>query len=105
MSQSALPKLLIVGEPGALLKGRTLEFCRTWSNQTEVTVSGVHFLQEDSPDEIGQALQAFVKSVPSTVSPPARWSSDGSIHVTAPRGRECLRTGGVNAKSTQQPSL
>jgi haloalkane dehalogenase len=68
MSQSALPKLLIVGEPGALLKGRTIEFCRTWSNQTEVTVSGVHFLQEDSPDEIGEALQAFVQSVRRTVS-------------------------------------
>jgi haloalkane dehalogenase len=61
MSQSALPKLLIVGEPGALVKGRTLAFCRTWPNQTEVTVKGVHFLQEDSPDEIGKALQDFVK--------------------------------------------
>jgi haloalkane dehalogenase len=63
MSQSALPKLLIVGEPGAIIKGRTLEFCRTWPNQTEVTVKGLHFLQEDSPDEIGRALQEFVKSV------------------------------------------
>ena len=63
MSQSGLPKLLIVGEPGALMKGRTLEFCQTWLNQTEVTVKGVHFLQEDSPDEIGKALQEFVKSV------------------------------------------
>ena len=45
------------------IKGRTLEFCRTWPNQTEVTVKGVHFLQEDSPDEIGKALQEFVKSV------------------------------------------
>ena len=63
MSQSALPKLLIVGEPGAIIKGRRLEFCRTWPNQTEVTVKGLHFLQEDSPDEIGRALQGFVKSV------------------------------------------
>jgi haloalkane dehalogenase len=63
MSQSVLPKLLIVGEPGAIVKGRTLEFCRTWLNQTEVTVKGVHFLQEDSPHEIGKALQEFVKSV------------------------------------------
>jgi haloalkane dehalogenase len=63
MSQSALPKLLIVGDPGAIIKGRTLEFCRTWPNQTEVTVNGSHFLQEDSPDEIGKALQGFVKSV------------------------------------------
>ncbi len=63
MSQSTLPKLLIVGEPGAIVKGRTLEFCRTWPNQTEVTVKGLHFLQEDSPEEIGKALQEFVKSV------------------------------------------
>jgi haloalkane dehalogenase len=62
MSQSALPKLLIVGEPGAILKGRMLEFCRTWPNQTEVIVKGVHFLQEDSPDEIGRALRELVKS-------------------------------------------
>jgi haloalkane dehalogenase len=63
MSKSALPKLLIVGEPGAIMKGRALEFCRTWLNQTEVTVKGLHFLQEDSPDEIGRGLQEFVKSV------------------------------------------
>ena len=56
MSQSALPKLLIVAEPGVLIKGRMLEFCRTWPNQTEVSVKGLHFLQEDSPDEIGRAL-------------------------------------------------
>ena len=62
MSQSALPKLLIVAEPGVLIKGRMLEFCRTWPNQTEVSVKGLHFLQEDSPDEIGRALKEFVKS-------------------------------------------
>ena len=62
LSRSAIPKLLIVSEPGALLRGRALEFCRTWPNQTEVRVKGVHFLQEDSPEEIGQALQEFVKS-------------------------------------------
>jgi haloalkane dehalogenase len=55
MGQSALPKLLIVGDAGAITKGRTLEICRTWPNQTEVTVRGVHFLQEDSPDESGTA--------------------------------------------------
>jgi haloalkane dehalogenase len=58
-----MPKLLIAGDPGAIIKGRTLEYCRTWPNQTKVTVKGLHFLQEDSPDEIGRALQAFVKSV------------------------------------------
>jgi haloalkane dehalogenase len=63
MSRSKLPKLLIAGEPGAIVRGRTLEFCRTWPNQTEVTVKGVHFLQEDSPAEIGTALRQFVESV------------------------------------------
>jgi haloalkane dehalogenase len=63
MSESSLPKLLIVGEPGAIIKGRILEFCRTWPNQTEVKVKGTHFLQEDSASEIGRALQEFVKSV------------------------------------------
>jgi len=63
MSKSAIPKLLIVGQPGAIVRGRTLEFCRTWPNQTEVSVKGIHFLQEDSPDEIGQVLQSFVESV------------------------------------------
>jgi len=37
--------------------------CRAWPNQTEVTVKGLHFIQEDSPDEIGQAVAAFVKRV------------------------------------------
>ena len=63
MSQSSIPKLLIVGEPGAITRGRTLDFCRSWPNQTEVTVTGIHFLQEDSPHKIGRALQDFVKSV------------------------------------------
>ena len=59
MAQSPIPKLLIVGNPGAIVRGRTLEFCRTWPNQTEVQVNGVHFLQEDSPHEIGSALRQF----------------------------------------------
>ena len=39
------------------------EFCRTWRNQTEVTVEGIHFVQEDSPDKIGEALAHFVRSL------------------------------------------
>jgi len=65
MCRSGVPKLLIVAEPGAIIKGRVLEFCRTWRNQTEVKVKGLHFLQEDSPNEIGKALESFVKSLPS----------------------------------------
>jgi haloalkane dehalogenase len=60
LCQCEIPKLLIVGQPGAIIRGRTLEFCRSWGNQTEVRVKGLHFLQEDSPDEIGEALQEFV---------------------------------------------
>jgi len=63
LSQSQVPKLLILGDPGAIITGRTRDFCRTWRNQREVTVRGRHFLQEDSPDQIGVALREFVMSV------------------------------------------
>jgi haloalkane dehalogenase len=63
LCQSQIPKLLILGDPGAIITGRTRDFCRTWRNQREVTVRGRHFLQEDSPDQIGVALREFVMSV------------------------------------------
>jgi haloalkane dehalogenase len=56
LSMSDVPKLLISAQPGAIVTGPTLEFCRRWPNQQEVTVAGVHFIQEDSPDEIGAAI-------------------------------------------------
>jgi haloalkane dehalogenase len=56
LSRSALPKLFINAEPGAILIGAQREFCRAWPNQREVTVRGSHFIQEDSPDEIGAAI-------------------------------------------------
>ncbi len=56
-----LPKLLIHGAPGALVRGRVLEAVRAWPNQTEVAVRGVKLLQEDCPDEIGTAIAAFVR--------------------------------------------
>ncbi len=56
LKESSVPKLFINAEPGAILTGDMREFCRTWRNQTEVTVAGKHFIQEDSPDEIGQAI-------------------------------------------------
>lgn len=56
LSQSDLPKLFINAEPGAILRGPARDFCRTWPNQTEVTVDGIHFIQEDSPHEIGRAI-------------------------------------------------
>jgi haloalkane dehalogenase len=58
--RSPLPKLVINAEPGSLLIGRARQFCRGWPNQQEVTVPGIHFIQEDSSDEIGSALARFV---------------------------------------------
>jgi haloalkane dehalogenase len=60
MAQSEIPKLFINGDPGAILIGRPREFCRTWPAQTEVTVPGLHYLQEDSPGLIGQALSEWL---------------------------------------------
>jgi haloalkane dehalogenase len=56
LAVSPVPKLFVNAEPGAILLGAQREFCRGWPNQTEVTVPGSHFIQEDSPDPIGEAL-------------------------------------------------
>ncbi|MGD8833244.1 MAG: haloalkane dehalogenase [Pseudomonadales bacterium] len=56
LAQSDVKKLFINADPGAILTGKVRDFCRSWPNQTEVTVSGSHFIQEDSPDEIGRAI-------------------------------------------------
>lgn len=60
LSKSGIPKLFINAEPGAILVGRARDFCRTWGNQEEVTVKGKHFIQEDSPDEIGESIAKFI---------------------------------------------
>jgi haloalkane dehalogenase len=60
LAKSNLPKLFIAAEPGSILVGRALEFCRRWPNQREAKVRGIHFVQEDAPDEIGTALRDFV---------------------------------------------
>ena len=59
MVSNDLPKLFINGDPGAILIGKPREFCRSWQNQTEVTVRGSHFLQEDSPEEIAETLASW----------------------------------------------
>lgn len=60
LAESAMPKLFVNADPGTILIGAQREFCRGWPNQTEVTVAGTHFIQEDSPHEIGAALAAFL---------------------------------------------
>lgn len=62
-SASDMPKLLISADPGALLTGNQLEFCRSWRNQTEVKVRGSHFIQEDSADDIGRALRNWLVNI------------------------------------------
>ncbi len=63
LQQSEIPKLFINANPGSILRGPQREFCRSWPNQTEVTVPGLHFIQEDSPDEIGQALASWLRGL------------------------------------------
>lgn len=63
LAQSDVPKLFINAAPGSILTGEQRDFCRTWPNQTEVTVNGIHFVQEDSPDEIGHAVAEFVQGI------------------------------------------
>jgi haloalkane dehalogenase len=63
LATSDVPKLFINADPGSILTGRQREVCRAWPNQQEVTVKGLHFLQEDSPDAIGPAVAEFVRRV------------------------------------------
>ena len=61
--ESDIPKLFINADPGSILIGDQREFARSWKNQTEITVKGNHFIQEDSSEEIGAALRNFVESL------------------------------------------
>ena len=63
LNNSIVPKLFINADPGTILIGRQREFCRTWRNQQEVTVKGLHFIQEDSPHEIGLAIANWYREI------------------------------------------
>ena len=63
VAANTLPKLFVNGEPGAILVGAQREFCRAWPNQSEITVKGGHFLQEDSPDQIGRAIADWYRKL------------------------------------------
>jgi len=62
MAQNEVPKLFVNAEPGAILIGAPREFCRSWNNQTEVTVPGSHFIQEDSGPAIGKAVAGWMQA-------------------------------------------
>lgn len=61
LETASVPKLFINAEPGIILTGAQRDYCRTWPHQQEVTVKGLHFIQEDSPADIGRAIAAFLK--------------------------------------------
>ena len=63
LAGSQVPKLFVNAEPGAILIDPQREFCRSWPNQQEVTVKGSHFIQEDSPDEIGHAVAGWRRAL------------------------------------------
>lgn len=63
IKDSPVPKLFVNGEPGSIIRERARSFCRSWHNQVEITVKGIHFLQEDSPKEIGLALSSFINGL------------------------------------------
>jgi haloalkane dehalogenase len=62
MAQNDIPKLFVNAEPGAILIGAVREFCRSWKNQTEVTVPGSHFIQEDSGPAVGRAVAGWMQA-------------------------------------------
>ena len=63
VSASPVPKLFVNAEPGSILVGKQRDFCRTWLNQQEVTVPGLHFIQEDSGPAIGQAIASWLSQL------------------------------------------
>jgi haloalkane dehalogenase len=63
LETSPVPKLFVNAKPGAILRGELRERCRRWPNQQEVEVAGSHFIQEDSPHEIGQAVARWLKDL------------------------------------------
>jgi haloalkane dehalogenase len=63
LAVSDLPKLFINADPGVILVGAQREFCRAWPNQEEITVPGTHVIQEDSPNEIGQAIAQWYSAL------------------------------------------
>ena len=63
MQASPVPKLFLNAEPGALLTADLRALCRTFPNQREVTVPGLHFLPEDSPAAIAGALGDWMSTL------------------------------------------
>ncbi len=63
LKANEMPKLFVNARPGAILQGPLADHCRAWPNTSEVTIAGSHFIQEDSPDEIGAALAEWIRGL------------------------------------------
>lgn len=63
LRETPLPKLFVNAEPGALIAGPVRDYVRSFPNLSEVTVAGSHFIQEDSPDEIGTAVKDWLQGL------------------------------------------
>ena len=63
LTETTIPKLFVNAEPGGLIAGEVRDFVRSWPQITEVTVPGIHFIQEDSPDLIGEAIQSWLQQL------------------------------------------
>ena len=63
LASSDVPKFFVNADPGSILVGAQREFCRTWPNQREMTVAGIHFIQEDSGTEIGEAIASWLADI------------------------------------------
>jgi haloalkane dehalogenase len=63
LSTSDVPKLFFDANPGAILRGKARDFCRSWPNQQEIEIKGIHFVQEDSPDEIGRGVAEWLRGL------------------------------------------
>lgn len=79
LAASNLPKLFINADLGAQVVERIRDFCRIWPNQQEITVPGIHFIQEDSPDQIGAAVQEFVGGLRRRVRAPESVNGGGAV--------------------------
>ena len=63
LETSDVPKLFVDADPGVILTGLQRDYCRRWPNQTEVQVKGLHFIQEDSAKEIGDAIAEWLSKI------------------------------------------
>lgn len=63
LRETRIPKVFIRGRPGGLIQGQRIDFCRNLPNTREIVVAGIHYIQEDSPDEIGRAIADLVREL------------------------------------------